>query len=167
VKDGAQRMPGEGAPGRRGGPAGDLHVLLRINPHPFFRADAGRLTVEVPITFAEAALGGEIGVPVLGGAIRLKIPAGTQSGAMFRARGKGLPDTAGTRGDLHVRVEVETPVALDERAVAALLTFMAAVGDNMQPRRGAFDRAWHTGEKAGEAPQETRTDTKADGKPGT
>ena len=136
-----QRMPREGAPGRRGGPSGDLHVIVRVRPHPFYSRESTRegdvLVIEAPLSFAEAALGGEIDVPVLDGIVRMRVPAGTQSGAQFRLRGKGFPKAAG-RGDAHVRVMVETPVAISSEAQAALQGVMPLVGDDAMPRRRAF-----------------------------
>ena len=88
---GTQRVAGEGSPGRRGGPAGDLHVMVRPRPHPFYRQQGDLLEVEVPVRMDEAALGTEIEVPLLDARVRMKIPAGTQPGSVFRVRGKGLP----------------------------------------------------------------------------
>ena len=106
-------MPREGGPGRRGGPPGDLHVIVRVRPHPFFTREATRegdvLMIEVPLSPVEAALGAEIDVPVLDGRVRMRVPPGTQAGSQFRLRGKGFPRAAGARGDAHVRVVVETP----------------------------------------------------------
>jgi molecular chaperone DnaJ len=136
-----QRVPREGAPGRRGGPSGDLHVIVRVRPHPFYTRESTRegdvLVIEVPLSFAEAGLGAEIDVPVLDGIVRMRVPAGTQAGTQFRLRGKGFP-RAGGRGDAHVRVVVETPVSISAEAQAALQQMVPLVGDDAMPRRRAF-----------------------------
>jgi molecular chaperone DnaJ len=136
-----QRVPREGAPGRRGGPSGDLHVIVRVRPHPFYTREGTRdgdvLGIEVPLSFAEAALGAEIDVPVLDGVLRMRVPPGTQAGTVFRLRGKGFP-RAGTRGDAHVRIVVETPAELTGEAQAALERVMPLVSDEAMPRRQAF-----------------------------
>jgi molecular chaperone DnaJ len=133
-----QRVPGEGSPGRRGGPAGDLHVIVRAKPHPFYRQEGEVLVCEVPISPAEAALGAEIEVPLLDARVRMRVPPGSQSGAVFRIRGKGLPKASGTRGDAHVRVIVETPVSLSDEARVALERFGSLAQDGSYPRRQAF-----------------------------
>lgn len=137
-----QRVPGEGSPGRRGGPAGDLHVVVRVKPHAFFSREGEVLMIELPLTFSEAALGGEVDVPILDGIVRMKIPEGTQSGSVFRLRGKGIPRAAGGRGDCHVRTLVETPVAL----AAETRELLGRLGDALDgasgmPRRQAIREA--------------------------
>ncbi len=103
---------GEGAPG--GGQAGDLYVQIVVREHEIFKRDGANLYCDVPISFADAALGGELEVPTLGGRVKLKIPAETQTGKMFRMRGKGVaPVRGGGPGDLLCRVNVETPVKLN------------------------------------------------------
>jgi molecular chaperone DnaJ len=110
------RLAGEGEPGERGGPSGDLYVQVMVEKHPIFTREDNNLFCEVPIGFVTAALGGELQVPTLGGKVVLKIPAGTQTGKMFRMRGKGVkPVRGGMTGDLICRVLVETPVNLTER----------------------------------------------------
>jgi molecular chaperone DnaJ len=137
-----QRVPREGAPGRRGGPAGDLHVIVRVRPHPIYGRENDVLTIEVPVTLVEAALGAEVDVPVLDGHVRMKIPAGTQGGSVFRLRGKGFPRaSAGPRGDAHVRVAVETPTALSDEARALLGRVGELLDDAALPRRRAFREA--------------------------
>ena len=133
-----QRVAGQGSPGRRGGPAGDLHVIVRARPHPFYRQEGELLVVEVPVRMDEAALGTEIEVPLLDARVRMKIPAGTQPGSVFRVRGKGLPTSGGGRGDAHVRVQVEVPSACSNAARAALLKLGNLLGDDAYPRRRAF-----------------------------
>ncbi|MBK1632033.1 molecular chaperone DnaJ [Thiohalocapsa halophila] len=110
------RLAGEGEPGEQGGPPGDLYVQVMVQEHPIFTREESHLFCEVPISFATAALGGEMEVPTLSGKVVLKVPAGTQTGKMFRMRGKGVkPVRGGPVGDLICRVVVETPVNLTER----------------------------------------------------
>ena len=110
------RLAGEGESGGKGGPSGDLYVQVMVKEHPIFTREDNHLFCEVPIGFVAAALGGELQVPTLGGKVVLKIPAGTQTGKMFRMRGKGVkPVRGGAIGDLICRVIVETPVNLTER----------------------------------------------------
>jgi len=110
------RLSGEGEAGESGGPPGDLYVETLIREHKIFQRDGSNLYCEVPIGFAAAALGGELEVPTLAGKVMLKIPHGTQSGKMFRMRGKGIkPVRGGPQGDLICRVNVETPVNLTDR----------------------------------------------------
>ncbi len=109
------RLAGEGEAGENGGPPGDLYVQIHVKPHPIFERDDANLYCEVPIPFTTAALGGELDVPTLEGKVKLKIPEGTQTGKLFRIRGKGIkPVRGGTVGDLLCRVVVETPVKLNE-----------------------------------------------------
>jgi molecular chaperone DnaJ len=136
-----QRVPGEGSPGRRGGPAGDLFVMVRVRPHPFYRKEGELLVCEVPVTITEAALGADIEVPLLESRVQMRVPPGTQSGAMFRIRGKGLPQPSGGRGDAHVRAVVEVPTALDADARALVERLDAAIDDAAYPRRQVFREA--------------------------
>jgi len=107
------RVPGEGERGANGGPPGDLYVVLDVKEHPFFERRGADLYCTIPITIAQAALGTEIHVPALNSEERLKIPEGTQTGAIFRLKGKGLPDPhGGGKGDLYVNVRVLTPSKL-------------------------------------------------------
>jgi molecular chaperone DnaJ len=144
-----QRVAGEGSPGRRGGPAGDLYVATRVRPHPFYRQEGELLVVEVPVAMTEAALGAEIEVPLLDARVRMRVPPGTQSGAVFRIRGKGLLRPAG-RGDAHVRVVVEVPAALSDDARAATEQLAGALDDTAYPRRQSFRDASRA-EPAGDA----------------
>ena len=122
VKDGQRiRLRGKGAPGERGGPPGDLYVTVKVSGHPLFGRRGDNLTLSVPVSFAEAALGAEIKVPTLAGpAVTLKVPAGTPNGRAFRVRGKGVSRKDGSTGDLLVTVEVQVPARLDEKARAAV-----------------------------------------------
>ncbi|MEE1753518.1 molecular chaperone DnaJ [Streptomyces sp. SP18CS02] len=139
VSDGQRiRLRGKGAPGERGGPAGDLYVVVHVDAHPVFGRKDDNLTVSVPVSFDEAALGGEIKVPTLGGpAVTLKIPAGTPNGRTMRARGKGAVRKDGTRGDLLVTFEVAVPKDLSEKAREALETYREATAGE-DPRAELF-----------------------------
>ena len=107
------RLSGEGEAGPEGGQAGDLFVQVMVKEHAIFQRDGANLYCEVPISFVDAALGGELEVPTLDGRVKLKIPAETQTGKLFRMRGKGIvPVRGGSTGDLLCRVEIETPVKL-------------------------------------------------------
>lgn len=109
------RLSGEGAAGENGAPAGDLYVVIHVREHDIFERDGSNLYCEVPISFTMAALGGEIEVPTLDGKLKLKIPAETQTGKLFRVRGKGVTSPrGGYAGDLICKVVVETPVALND-----------------------------------------------------
>jgi molecular chaperone DnaJ len=116
VKDGARiRLKGRGEAGSPGSQPGDLYVLVRVAPHGLFGRRDSDLTLELPISFAEAALGAEVPVPTLNGQVTLKIPAGTPSGKTFRIRGKGAPRARkGGNGDLLVTVRVEVPSKLSK-----------------------------------------------------
>ena len=106
------RSSRNGEAGIRGGPQGDLYVVIHIKEHKIFQREDDNLYCEVPIPFSVAALGGEVDVPTLEGKAHLKVPAGTQSGQMFKLRGKGIVDVNGRdRGDLLARVIVEVPIA--------------------------------------------------------
>lgn len=142
VSDGQRiRLRGKGAPGERGGPAGDLYVVVHVGTHPVFGRKGDNLTVTVPVTFAEAVLGAEIKVPTLGGpAVTLKLPAGTPGGRTMRARGKGAVRKDGTRGDLLVTVEVAVPAELSDKAREALEMYRDATGSE-DPRALLFESA--------------------------
>jgi molecular chaperone DnaJ len=128
VGDGQRiKLKGKGAPGERGGPAGDLYVRVHVDPHPVFGRSGYNLTVTVPVTFPEAALGAEIKVPSHRGMpVSVRIPAGTPSGRTFRVRGKGVRRPDATVGDLLVKVDVQVPQELGDKAKAALETFREA-----------------------------------------
>jgi molecular chaperone DnaJ len=118
------RLAGEGEAGESGGPPGDLYVQIQVKEHPIFVRDENNLYCEVPIGFATAALGGELEVPTLNGRVNLKIPAETQTGRMFRMRGKGVkPVRGGATGDLICKVKVETPVNLTRKQKDLLREF--------------------------------------------
>src|SRR5579859_3241243 len=118
------RLSGEGEPGVNGGPPGDLYVQVQISQHPVFQRDHDDLHCEMPVSFASAALGGEIEIPTLDGTARIKVPAETQSGKVFRLRGKGIVGVRShTAGDLFCHVVVETPVSLTDRQKELLREF--------------------------------------------
>ena len=129
VKDGQKiRLRGKGAKGESGGPAGDLIVTVRVGSHPVFGRSGDNLTLDVPVSFDEAALGAEIKIPTLGGQpVTLKIPAGTPNGRTFRVRGKGVRKKDGTTGDLLATVEVQVPAHLDETARRAVEAYREAM----------------------------------------
>jgi molecular chaperone DnaJ len=128
VKDGQKiRLRGKGGAGDNGGPAGDLFVKVRVSPHRVFGRKGDNLTIDVPISFDEAALGAEVKIPTLGGApVTLKIPAGTPNGRTFRVRGKGARKSDGTTGDLLATVEVQVPAKLDGPAREAVEAYRSA-----------------------------------------
>ncbi|HEU4513201.1 MAG TPA: molecular chaperone DnaJ [Nocardioidaceae bacterium] len=128
VKDGQRiRLRGKGANGERGGPPGDLYVNVHVTPHPVFGRKGDNLTVTVPVSFDEAALGAEIKVPTLGGVpVTVKIPAGTPNGRTFRVRGKGVLRKDGHRGDLLVTVDVHVPAVLNDKAKEAVQAYREA-----------------------------------------
>ncbi len=139
VDDGDRiRLSGEGEAGRNGGPPGDLYVEIRLEPHKIFMRDGSDLSCEVPISFATAALGGEVELPTLDGNVSLKVPAGTQSGKVFRLRSKGVTTVRDSRkGDLFAKVAVETPVNLTNEQKELLSKFDSKVqtgGDKHSPR---------------------------------
>lgn len=132
------RLTGEGEAGANGGPPGDLYVEIQVKPHEVFERDGADLSCIIPISFATAALGGTIQVPSLEGEVALKIPAETQSGRVFRIRGKGVrPVRSNGPGDLYCRVEVETPVNLNgeqKRLLEAFDAALSAGGERHRPR---------------------------------
>jgi len=139
VDDGDRiRLSGEGEAGRNGGPAGDLYVELRVSKHKIFERDGANLACEVPINFTTATLGGEVELPTLDGHVSLKVPPGTQSGKVFRLRGKGVTTVRDPRqGDLFAQVAVETPVNLTTEQQDLLEKFDASLkagGDKHSPR---------------------------------
>ena len=132
------RLSGEGEPGSNGGPAGDLFVSIHLAPHPVFTREHNDLHCEMPISFVTAALGGEIEIPTLDGGAMIRIPAETQTGKVFRLRGKGIKNVRGADyGDLLCHVVVETPVNLSERQKELLREFEACckeAGDKNNPK---------------------------------
>ena len=136
------RVRGKGNAGKRGGPAGDLLVEMNVRPHEFFERDGANLHCRFPLSFTTAALGGEVEVPTLTGDVKLKIPAGTQSGRVFRLRNRGVkPARGGRKGDLFCHMEVETPVGMSSAQKKLLRKFaheLERQGDRHQPRRARW-----------------------------
>ena len=123
------RLSGEGEAGFNGGPPGDLYVQVEVRPHKIFKREGRNLFCEMPVSFVDAALGGELEVPTLDGRVKLKIPPETQSGKVFRLRGKGVtPVRGGGIGDLLCKVNVETPVNLNDQQKKLLQEFKASLG---------------------------------------
>lgn len=135
VKDGMRiRLAGKGAPGERGGVAGDLYVTVQVAPHPVFGRSGDHVTLTVPVTFPEAALGAKLDVPTpLDGDVTIALPAGTTTGRVLRVKGKGATKRDGSRGDLLVTVEVAVPQTLSSSARNALETYAASTS-NEDPR---------------------------------
>jgi molecular chaperone DnaJ len=121
IADGQRlRISGEGEAGAAGGPAGDLYVFIEVAPHAFFRREGNNLACEIPLNFTTLVLGGQIEVPTLDGPESFKVPEGTQSGSVFRLRGKGMPDVSGRgRGDLFFTAQAVTPkkISKEQRAL--------------------------------------------------
>ena len=133
------RSSGNGEAGHRGGPPGDLYVVLHVKPHDLFQRDGDDLLCEVPVSFVQAALGGEVPVPTLDGQASIKIPPGTQPGAMFRLKGKGIKNIQGYgHGDLHVRIAVEVPTHLSAAQKAKLQEFAELCDGKESPLRQSF-----------------------------
>ena len=136
------RLSGEGEAGQNGGPPGDLYVDIRVRPHEIFERDGADLSCLVPVSFATAVLGGNVTVPTLDGEVSLKIPAESQSGRVFRVRGKGVrPVRSHSTGDLYCRVEVETPVKLTGEQKDLLQQFddsLRSDGDHHRPRSSTW-----------------------------
>ncbi len=133
------RLAGKGEGGSRGGPPGDLFVILHVREHELFSREGLDTHCEIPIPFHIAALGGEIQVPTLRGDVPLQIPAGTQPGKIFTLRGLGLPDVRGSStGDHHVAVTIEVPTGLHGNASDLLAAFGAAIKESNHPRLAAI-----------------------------
>ncbi len=137
------RSSGNGEAGYRGGPQGNLYVMLHVRPHEIFQRNGDNLLCEVPITFIQAALGAEIEVPTLDGKLPVKVPPGTQPGAMFRLKGKGVRNVQGYGyGNLHVRIALEVPAHLNAAQKAKLLEFAEMCSGKETPIiQGFFEKA--------------------------
>lgn len=132
-------LRGEGEPGAKGGPSGDLYVVIRVKPHEIFKRDGNDVICEVPITFVQAALGDELVIPTLDGRIKYNISEGTQSGTIFRMKGKGIPNLRGYgRGDHYVKVVVEIPKKLNEKQKELLKKFADVMGEDVHEKRKTF-----------------------------
>lgn len=133
------KLRGEGEAGANGGPPGDLYVLLQVREHTLFVREGTDIVCDVPVSFAQAALGTEIEVPTLGGSSKVKVPAGTQSGHTFRLKGQGIADINGYgRGDQIVRIAVETPRKLNARQRELLEEFARVSGEEVHPLSKSF-----------------------------
>ncbi|MFZ1908026.1 MAG: molecular chaperone DnaJ [Burkholderiales bacterium] len=136
------RLSGEGEPGVNGGPPGDLYVQVQVKQHPVFQRDHDDLHCEMPVSFATAALGGEIEIPTLDSSARIKVPAETQSGKVFRLRGKGIVGVRSrSAGDLFCHVVVETPVKLTERQKDLLREF-ESISQEDSARHNPRSKSW-------------------------
>jgi molecular chaperone DnaJ len=133
------RSSGNGEAGFRGGPPGDLYVVLHVKAHEIFQRDGDDLLCEVPVSFVQATLGADIEVPTLDGRATIKIPAGTQSGVTFRVKSKGVKNLQGYgHGDLRVRVQVEVPTHLNPEQKARLQAFAESCGEDANPISKSF-----------------------------
>ncbi len=147
IYHGAQvRVSGEGEAGSRGAPAGDLYIVVSVREHPIFERDGGDLYCTMPITFPQAALGAEVEAPTLSGRVKIRIPAGTEAGRVFRVRGQGINDVrnGNQKGDLYVRVQIAVPKELSARQKELLHKFAEATGDDVYPECSSFlDKVKH------------------------
>lgn len=136
------KLQSEGEPGPNGGPPGNLYVIIYVREHPLFSRQNNEVVCDIPISFSQAALGAEIEVPTLDGKVKMKIPTGTQSGGVFRLRGRGIADLHGTgRGDQLVRVVVETPRKLTPKQRELLEEFARSGEESLNPMiKGFFDK---------------------------
>jgi molecular chaperone DnaJ len=133
------RSSGNGEAGFRGGPSGDLYVVLHVKAHEIFQRDGDDLLCEVPVSFVQAALGAEVDVPTLDGKASIKVPAGTQPGTMFRLKGKGVRNIQGYgSGDLHVRITVEVPTHLSAAQKLKLQEFSELCNGKESPLSQSF-----------------------------
>jgi molecular chaperone DnaJ len=133
------RLPGEGEPSPSGGPRGDCYCFVTVKDHPLFQREGQHLIVRVPISYAQAALGCQLEVPTLDGPHTLKVPTGTQSGDVFKVRGKGLPHVRSRdHGDLLVQVEIEVPKVLTSRQEELLRELAKLDKANVTPQRKGF-----------------------------
>ena len=132
-------LRGQGNAGKNGGPAGDLLITVMVQPHELFRRDGVDVFCEAPITFTQAVLGAELEIPTIDGKVKYSIPEGTQTGTVFRLKGKGIPVLNGRgRGDQYVTVTIETPRNLNKEQKEALRKFSEAVGENHYEKRKSF-----------------------------
>ncbi|WP_404443804.1 molecular chaperone DnaJ [Sutcliffiella horikoshii] len=140
VDEGQQlRVAGKGEAGVNGGPAGDLYVVFHVRRHEFFERDGDDVYCEMPITFAQAALGDEVEVPTLHGKVKLKVPAGTQTGTNFRLKGKGIANVRGYgQGDQHIKIRVITPTKLSEKQKQVIREFAETSGQAPDEQEDSF-----------------------------
>ena len=127
----AVSLRGQGNAGANNGPAGDLIVEVRVKPHPYFQREGTSVLYECPVSFYQAAMGAELEIPTIDGKVKYTLPAGTQPGATFRLRGKGIPELRGRgRGDQYVTVQVRVPTSLTNQQRDALQAFAEAMGES-------------------------------------
>jgi molecular chaperone DnaJ len=140
IDDGMRvRLTGEGEPSPDGGPRGDCYCFVTVRPHKLFQRDGDHLLLRLPITYSQAALGAAIEVPTLAGRAELQIPAGSQSGELFRLRGRGMPDPRGHAvGDLVVQVYIEVPKKLTPRQEELLRELAEVENSHVSPQRKSF-----------------------------
>ncbi len=132
-------LRGQGGAGKNGGPAGDLLITVMVQPHEIFRRDGVDVFCEAPITFTQAVLGAELEIPTIDGKVKYSIPEGTQTGTVFRLKGKGIPVLNGRgRGDQYVTVVIETPRSLNKEQKEALRRFSETLGENNYEKRKSF-----------------------------
>ncbi len=132
-------IKGQGEPGINGGPDGDLYIVINVKPHKLFERRGQDLWLEIPITFNQAALGDEIVVPTLDGKVSYKVPAGTQSGTVFRLKGKGIKNVRSSKkGDLYVKVVLEIPTKLSSKQKKAIEAMGKAVGNECYQKKSGF-----------------------------
>ena len=135
------KLGGQGEVGSKGGPRGDLYIVVNVKPHSLFTRDGFDIYFEMPITFSQAALGDEIEVPTLDGKVKYTIPEGTQTGTVFRLREKGIPKLRGnSRGDQYVKVIVDTPKKLNEKQKDLLRQFAAECGEEVHEKKSSFGK---------------------------
>lgn len=140
VDNGTQiRLAGEGQPGANKGPNGNLYIEIKVKPHQFFRRRRNDLLLDLDVNVAQAALGAEVEIPTIDGAVKLKIPKGTQAGKIFRLKGKGVPDVHGNgRGDQLVIVNVEIPTRLSSEQQALFEHLAKTLGSEVRPQERSF-----------------------------
>ena len=140
IEDGSSRtVERAGNVARAGRPPGDLELVVNVAPHPFFRRSGDDVVCSVPVSFAVAALGGELEIPTLEGKGKLKVPPGTQAGSILRIKGRGIPRRVrGGRGDQLVEVTVEIPTSLTARQRQLLEELAKELGDEVQPQQKTF-----------------------------
>jgi molecular chaperone DnaJ len=150
------RLTGEGEPSPEGGPPGDCYCFINVREHHLFQRDGSNLILELPITYCQAALGATIAVPTLKGPDELEVPRGTQSGDVFRIRGRGMPDPrGGAVGDLLVQTHIETPKKLTPKQEELLRELAELEKTDVTPQRRSFLdklREYFTGESEEEQP---------------
>jgi molecular chaperone DnaJ len=160
VSDGSRiRARGQGEGGGRGGEAGDLYVKVKVSAHPIFGRKGRDLTLTLPVTFAEAALGADVKVPTLNGPVTLKVPAGTSSGKTFRLRGRGIKYADGTGGDILATVQVAVPQKLSKKQ-KDLVRELAESDDS--PRKHLGDDGRHLGDDGRRAARGAQRDQEDD-----